>query len=83
MFTAYISALATSEEFACYTLLGKRTLKNPKKSFKGDLPFLNKALTEVAESSGTMQELYSAKKIIYTKNTLSIIHHICLTFEAN
>ena len=56
MFPAYISALATSEEFACYTLLGKRTLKNPQKSFKGDLPFLNKALTEVAELTGTTQE---------------------------
>ena len=56
MFHAYISALATSEEFACYTLLGKRTLKNPKNFFKVDLPFLNKALTEVAESSRTMQE---------------------------
>ena len=31
IFSAYISALATSEEFACYTLLGKRTSKTWKR----------------------------------------------------
>ena len=57
LFPAYISALATSEESSYYTLLGKRTSKNPKKRFKADLPFfVQKALSKVATTTGTTQE---------------------------
>ena len=75
MFPAHVSALATSEEFACYTLLGKRTSKNPKKSFMGDLPFLYKALTEVAVSSGTTQEELEALLFKQMSNAQSNKYH--------